>query len=290
MPPVLSCMMSRPMMEPGFAPVTAIRRPGGSANGQREIVTKTLKESSNGHAAPSLRAAPNLSQRLVRTLTERLAGGALPAGTKLPTESELMAQYGVSRTVVREALSQLRAGGQVETRHGIGTFVCEPAEGRPAFPVPPIDSDALAESIALLELRISLETEGAALAAVRRTGQQLEAIRRALAAIADGADGPGGSIGADIEFHVAIASATGNHYFADLLRHLGPALIPRGLVDAMPPTRERRADHQRRLIAEHEDIVAAIARGDADGARAAMRTHLAKSRERLRAAHPRAPP
>ena len=71
-----------------------------------------------------LRRRPrNLALELVEALGDRIRDGRLAAGDKLPTEAAIMAEFEVSRTVVREAISRLQAGGLVETRHGIGTFV-----------------------------------------------------------------------------------------------------------------------------------------------------------------------
>ena len=65
----------------------------------------------------------SLALELVEALGDRIRDGRLAAGDRLPTEAAFMAEFGVSRTVVREAISKLQAGGLVQTRHGIGTFV-----------------------------------------------------------------------------------------------------------------------------------------------------------------------
>ena len=92
-----------------------------------------------------------------------------------------MERFGVSRTVVREAISKLQAAGLVETRHGIGTFVLAQSES-PSFRVHPGQLSTLHDVIALLELRISIETEAAALAAVRRTEANLRVMQDAMSA------------------------------------------------------------------------------------------------------------
>lgn len=68
----------------------------------------------------------NLAQGVVAYITDSIRDGRLDPGDKLPTESEIMRILGVSRTVVREAISHMQAAGLVETRHGIGTFVLAP--------------------------------------------------------------------------------------------------------------------------------------------------------------------
>ena len=89
-------------------------------------------------AVPLRRRGRTLAEEVVQALSEEIRQGQLKPGDKLPTESEVMASFGVSRTVVREALSRLQASGLVETRHGIGTFVLErPAETPSPFRIDP---------------------------------------------------------------------------------------------------------------------------------------------------------
>jgi GntR family transcriptional regulator, transcriptional repressor for pyruvate dehydrogenase complex len=125
-----------------------------------------------------------------------------------------------------------------------------------------------------------METEGAALAATRRTPKNLAAMRSALAALAEAIRAGRDNAGADFQFHLEIARATQNARFAELMTTLGGSMIPRARLDqAAPPTPEREA-YLRRVNAEHDNILQAIERQDAEGARAAMRTHLANSKER----------
>ncbi len=223
----------------------------------------------------------SLTERVVDALRQHIQARDLAPGTKLPTEAELVATYGVSRTVVREAISQLRAGAMVETHRGVGTFVRGPADA--SFPAAGVDRGTLAEVLALLELRISLETEAASLAAKRRSDAHVLRLETLIDAIAAAADSGGDAADADFEFHLTVASASGNHFFSDLLRHLGRGIIPRTRIDSPAIAHQARADYLRQVNHEHRDVYRAIARQDADAARAAMRTHLANSRERLRA-------
>ena len=225
--------------------------------------------------------APNLTEQVASALRQRIETGEFAGGSKLPSEGQLVATYHVSRTVVREAISQLRARGLVETRRGIGTFGREPRTSA-SFPIPHIDQATLAEVLALLELRISLETEAAALAAKRRSDPQLARLGELLDAMEAAAESGSDAVDADFEFHVAVAESTGNPFFRDLLRHLGRAIIPRTRIDSPAAAHQDRADYLRTVNREHRDLYRAIARGDSDAARAAMRTHLANSRERLR--------
>jgi len=226
----------------------------------------------------------NLALDIVDVMVERVRNGALAVGAKLPTEAAIMEEFGVSRTVVREALSKLQASGVVQTRHGVGTFVVGLGESA-AFRIGPDQLETLRDVIAVLELRIGLETESAGLAAVRRTDENLRVMRSALddfaAAVTAGLD----AVTADFAFHAEIARATQNQHFMDLIGALGMTAIPRARpLDPTNPDDAERLSYLRRVNGEHESIYDAIAAQDPEAARAAMRTHLANSRERRRRA------
>ena len=228
------------------------------------------------------RGSRSLANLLSEEFEQKIRQGLLNEGDKLPTESELVRSYDVSRTVVREALSKLQASGLVETRHGIGTFVL-PAPVRQS---PVLNAHELSESVdvlAVLELRISLETEAAGLAAQRRQTAHLQAMREALQAFEHNFALGNETVSHDLAFHLCIAQATGNRYFQEILQHFGTLLIPRNRITSIH-TPARDPDYLRRVNREHEEIYAAIERQDADSARAAMRIHLTNSRERLRLA------
>ena len=224
-----------------------------------------------------------LALELVDSLGDRIRDGRIVPGDKLPTEAAIMEEFGVSRTVVREAISKLQASGLVETRHGIGTFVVGLGDGA-AFRIAPEQIATLHDVIAVLELRIGLETEAAALAAARRTDRNLAEMRSAFdgfaAALAEGRD----AVGPDFQFHQEIARATQNPHFAELMSTLGSMIIPRARLSASGAAGEAQRSYLLRANAEHENIYDAIANQDPDAARAAMRTHLANSRERRRRA------
>ena len=247
------------------------------------------------------RRGRGLAHALVDDLGEKLRSQQLRPGDKLPTESAIMQVYGVSRTVVREALSKLQAAGLVETRHGVGTFVLQPEPVRMSgvFRLEGSDIATTVDVLAALELRISLETEAAGLAALRRTDAHLQGLREALDAFEANVMAGGDTVASDLRFHLLIAQATGNPYFADIMGHLGAGLIPRARVRAIR-NHDQRGEYLVHVNREHAEIYAAIARRDPDAARAAMRIHLTNSRERLRlaqeaaqraaAAHPAANP
>ena len=175
-----------------------------------------------------------LAQGLVDALGERIRDGRLSAGDKLPTEAEVMAEFGVSRTVVREAISKLQAAGMVETRHGIGTFVVGAGDAS-AFRIEPQQLATLRDVVAVLELRIGVESEAAGLAAQRRTAANLAAMRAALAAFAAAVEEGRDAVAADFQLHSEIARELCQRIVDDLVHTSGTAsLVRRTLVERMP--------------------------------------------------------
>ena len=237
------------------------------------------------NSLPSKRRHKSLSQGLVESISKNIKSGVLKPGEKLPTESAIMSLYDVSRTVVREAISHLQAAGLVQTRHGIGTFILEPVQ--PGLGVLREAIVTVKDVLDILELRISLETEAAWLAASRRSDEQAAELGKALADILSSKTGENTSVNADVRFHLLIAQATGNRYFVDILSNLGNTIIPRARLNSAMLSLEASNSYLERVNREHEDIYHAILRKDSEAARAAMRTHLSNSRERLRLAQQR---
>ncbi|VVN35847.1 HTH-type transcriptional regulator LutR [Pseudomonas fluorescens] len=227
--------------------------------------------------APARKRSHNLAHDLVAKLTQSILLGQMLPGDKLPSENTIVQEHGVSRTVVREAISKLQASGLVETRHGIGTFVIERAAEQGLR----LNVDTALGVRSILELRMGLETQAAALAAMRRTEQQLAQMREALDDYQRLLANNDSCVEADKRFHLLIAEATGNVCFTEIMQHLGSAMIPRTRVNAV----ERGAADLSKLgqlaNLEHEAILNAIKRQDADAARAAMWLHLTNSRDRF---------
>jgi len=205
-----------------------------------------------------------------------ITAGRPPPGSKLPTEKEMMAATGVSRTVVREAVACLRADGLVIVRQGVGAFVAEHV--RRPFRIEVDELDSLREALEIMELRAGVEIEAAGLAAERHDNVDLKKIADAYRQI-ESAIGRGESaVDEDFSFHCSIADATGNAQFKRFLEYLGRFIIPRQSI------RKSRIDGQRaylkRIQDEHMEILTAIRAGSAGTARTAMRRHLVDSRKR----------
>jgi GntR family transcriptional regulator, transcriptional repressor for pyruvate dehydrogenase complex len=233
-----------------------------------------------------LSASGSLTDRVTQALTNLVAGGEVTPGARLPTEHEMAARFGVSRTVIREAVARLKSAGLVESKQGSGVYVRGPNAEMP-FRIGPAAFDASARSVLeIVELRRGLEVEAAALAAERCSRAQLADIRRSLKEIervkSAGSDG----VEADMGFHRAIARATGNPHFPALWDFVGQFL--RTAMCATRANEARRAGFAAQVRDEHRAIVEAIARRDPPAARTAALRHMDMAVSRLRASHPAA--
>ena len=212
-------------------------------------------------------------------LAREIRGGHLEPGEKLPTEQELIGRFGVSRTVVREAMASLRSQGLVISRQGSGVFVAGPDENS-VFRIAASEVRSLADVSDVLQLRLAVEVEAAGLAALHRTEEDLEAMEGHLQAI-DAAIAAGeAAVQSDYSFHRAISTATGNPYFERFLHFLGPVIIPRQTVRPPSETPEQRRAYLAHVQEEHRRLLQAIARGSVEAARLSAREHLAASRDR----------
>lgn len=223
-----------------------------------------------------------LSQRLYREIGDRISRGEFTAGDKLPTEKQLGLSYGVSRAVVREAISSLKADGMVRAQQGIGVFVLG---ARPVpYPVTRPKFENLKEAIDLLELRTCVECEAAALAATRRTPEQLELAMEAIEGMDKAVSAGSSATDWDTKFHRAIAAMTANPQFQILFDMFGEQLLPRTRFGVNIDDAEAMRAYLARVNVEHRAIQTAILRRDPETARAAMRMHLSNVQGRLRAA------
>src|SRR5215467_13255284 len=196
-------------------------------------------------------AAPSLAHALVERLSAEILSGQLAPGARLPTEQDLIATTGVSRTVVREAIAALRAEGLVLTRQGAGAFVAEGS--RRPFRIDPADLGSLAEVLAVMELRTGIEVE----AAERASAADLREIAAAHAAIGRAIERGESAIDQDFAFHRSIAEATRNPQFPRFLEYLGRFIIPRQTIRVASGAAERLA-YLRAIQKEHLAILGAI--------------------------------
>lgn len=221
------------------------------------------------------------TEEVVDRIAAQISDGHLPAGTRLPTEQAMMAAMGVSRTVVREAISALRARGLVMTRQGAGAFVNTDATQQP-YAIDPDGLGSLNSVIEILELRTAVEIEAAAIASERATSAQLKAIAKAATVFSRAIENGDRAVKEDFDFHFAIAIATQNSRFVGFLEFLGGLIIPRQSIRAFEGNAELQRRYLETVEKEHQVIVDAIAARAPRKARDAMRRHLLNGKERYR--------
>jgi DNA-binding FadR family transcriptional regulator len=233
---------------------------------------------------PTIQSRPrdSLTAQVWRELSTRIDSGTLKPGDRLPPERELMVEFNVSRTVVREAIASLRSAGRIDTQQGRGAFVLPPPAPFPQF-IDGSDLARLGDVLQIMDFRIAIESEAASLAAQRHTRRQLGEIHAALSVMEAGIKAADAAAALDYRFHLAIIGATGNPYYVNIFTKLGPLVIPRARVDLFGTDAQARKRYLDGIQREHAQLYHAIARRDAELARAAVRLHLTHSRERLRA-------
>ena len=224
--------------------------------------------------------ALNRVEEVARELGSRIRSGELQPDMRLPSEQTMAMQFGVSRTVIREAIARLKNEGLLTTRQGSGAFVRDWETG--SLHLDPGISKNLKSVLFIAELRKGIEAEAAALAAERRTRKDLAAIEKAYARVSETARARGDSTRADMGFHRAIADASHNPYYTAILDYLSQFL-----VQALRVSRGNvalREDFARQVESEHLDIVDAIRRKDSSAARLAAQLHMDQARIRIRKA------
>lgn len=228
-------------------------------------------------------AGDRLSVKVADQLVAQIREAQFKPGDKLPTEAQLVQQFQVSRTVVREALSRLKSLGLLESRQGSGVYVSSHAQFAPLN----FDARHAASKVAVIqmvEVRRALEAEVAGLAATRRTPVELARIHAAMhqldQAVAAGHNG----VDEDVLFHRAIAEAAHNPFLMSTLDYLAQFL--KGATRVTRANEARRSDFMSAVRGEHLAIVQAIEQGDAQAARQAAARHMDNAVSRIDNADP----
>ncbi|KPC66913.1 FadR/GntR family transcriptional regulator [Streptomyces chattanoogensis] len=221
-------------------------------------------------------ARTNLVDLVIEQMESLIAEGEWGVGTKIPAEPVLVEQLGVGRNTVREAVRALVHTGMLEPRQGDGTYV----RAGSGFGAAVQRRLRRAGDLEAYEVRASLERDAARHAALRRTDEDLAALRGALAERSRAWDSGdvAAFIDADMRFHRAVAAAAHNDVLAELYEHLSDALRAtlQSVVSAPVP------DSVRNQYASHEAIVDAIEARDADAAERAALAHLTEAMDALR--------
>jgi GntR family transcriptional regulator, transcriptional repressor for pyruvate dehydrogenase complex len=213
---------------------------------------------------------PNLPALVASSISREIAQGRLRPGDRLPTEHALATTFGVSRNVVREAIAKLRSEGRIWSQQGRGAFVAEAANPT----VLSINHDSLQKGDAfagLFELRGILEVQAAALAARRRTKEDLVRMQDALATMTASPYGSVQWLKNDLEFHTAVARATGNAYVVQFIEFVSEKVRDSIRVAGGSHASD---DMAHVTLVEHERILVAVKARDPAAAQEAMRVHL----------------
>ncbi|MBN9609904.1 MAG: FadR family transcriptional regulator [Actinobacteria bacterium] len=212
--------------------------------------------------------AERLSKSVADDLLARVANGEFKPGDRLPSEQELMVDYGVGRNTVREAMHGLRTLGIVEIRPRLGAKVLD-VRAENALANSAISALLHDRTIyELYDVRLILEPAAAARAAAHRTDSDLAAIKLALARYRAAHELGANVWHADIEFHHAIAVASGNSVLARILTPMADLLAnARRATGAIPAAADR-------ALYEHHAIAEAIEARSTARARSTMKTHI----------------
>lgn len=220
----------------------------------------------------------SLADRITISLRDDIADGRYASGQQLPAGKDLAQNFGVSITVIREALSRLKADGLIASWQGKGVFVAADGINRPFRLVKSgVAPRALLE---VFELRMGVEVQAASLAAQRRTSRDLNQMARCLKAMKPKQKSFEEALSADVEFHRSIAVATRNPLIVSFVEFLQPHL--REAIALARATSAKKAETEAAAYREHCDIYEAIMARDKRRASTAVRNVLEGSLRRLR--------
>jgi DNA-binding FadR family transcriptional regulator len=227
---------------------------------------------------PSLEpvARASLPTAIADRLRRKIRDGTLAPGQRLPGHRELAQQFSVSVGSLREAISMLVGDGLVETRAGLGTFVSERADLAGGTGGPPLDRGQIEE---LIEARLVLESEVAALAARRASPAEIAELGALVAVMESAAADARRFLDADVDFHLALARATHNRFLSSALSGVR-TLLTRDL-ELSAEVGVRRFGGLQIAVAEHRAVVDAVEQGDEVAAREAMMKVVARNRDHV---------
>lgn len=212
--------------------------------------------------------SPRLYRQVLDKMLAILASGEYPPGSRLPPERELSERFGVSRPTIREAIIALEVKGAVTVKTGSGVYVLENRKLNG-------DQQQAISPFELTESRVLIEGEAAALAASMITEEQLNALAAAIDEMAkENEEGNVGSDVADRKFHLVIAQATQNRALIDTIEHLWD--IQEQSMEIHNAHKEVCETNPQRRLDEHQAIYDALARGEPQAARLAMRKHFSR--------------
>ena len=249
-------------------------------NGKSAIDSKRSAAPAAVFSPQPISGTKTLADQVTEALTNKIVGNEFP-GSQLPSEQAMAEGFGVSRTVIREAVSRLKAEGLIDTRQGRGAFVRTDRLDVP-FRIDLNSKDLLGSLLHIIELRRGLDAEIAFLAATRRKREQMTAIRRALTDIEKASKAGRDAAAEDLAFHLSIARATGNPLFLELLRFLNQFLYI--AIRVTRANEDMRVEYSEQTRVEHMAIAGAIERQDPEAAATAAKIHMINAAVRIKSA------
>lgn len=225
----------------------------------------------------TIKKRQTLADQLYGQILEQIVSNALKHGERLPSEHQIAEAFGVSRPVVREALRKLQEDGVVEARRGVGSFV---RRRPPEKLIEYATAGAVAGLMRAMEARMTVEHATARMAAMRASKKDLGRIEQKLQELEASMLSRTPSVDADYEFHRAIAVASGNEVFLDMLDS-ACAPIKQAIDVAQKLTREGSQARLELVMREHRQILEAIKAGDSEAAGVSMSYHLLQARQRV---------
>ncbi len=219
----------------------------------------------------------SLSLHVADQLESLITSGTIFVGQKLPTESGLCDSFGVSRTVIREAITHLKSLGLVETRRGVGTTVIRTSAVE-AMPAERIRPTTVEDILHVLELRLTIEPAAAELAARRHDDADRRILKEKHEAFIRARAEKTQARTEDYEFHYAIAAATHNPFFKTFYEQLSQGVIPRAKLMSVEINTAATDKYLARVEEEHTYILEAILARDPTTAREMMYQHLNRAR------------
>ena len=216
-----------------------------------------------------------LYEEIAAQMMEQIRSGALRPGDRLPPERTLAEEYGVSRTAIREALRSMEMMGCVESHVGEGTYIKTPSLQEIVDPFSMLIAQNGRMGGDLIEARLILETEIAALAARRRTDEQLSALEKTLAEMRRDIESGGMGIEADERFHEILVGAAGNEALSTMLKMCA------GMLSRTRPLTQSIKGVPKMALKDHTAIFEAVRIQDERTARRLMRGHLNRALKNL---------
>lgn len=225
----------------------------------------------------TIRKREKLADQIYGRILELIASGHLAEGEKLPSEHQISERFSVSRPVVREALARLRDDGIVAARHGVGSFVRRrPPQGL----IEHARADDVAGLMRCMEARLAVEPVAARHAALRASPRDLARVEAALVHMERSMRARKPVRKPDFDFHMAVAEASGNEIFCEMLNATKPLML-RAIFVAQKLTSQGSEARIEAVIDEHRQILEAIRGRDAEGAALLMSVHLVQARRRV---------